>query len=123
MAKLKVSEYIGLIKAGYSPEEIAAFENESEDPKPAEQPKPAEDPKPAEQPKPAEEPKPAEQPKPAEEPKPSVTPDAAERIEKAVADFTKARHSFNLANARQPGGSVKDPRDEATEILTKFCNM
>ena len=105
MAKLKVSEYIGLIKAGYTPEEIAAFENESEDPKPAEQPKPAEDPK------------------PAEEPKPSVTPDAAERIEKAVADFTKALQSFNLANARQPGGGVKDPRDEATEILTKFCNM
>ena len=111
MAKLKVSEYIGLIKAGYSPEEIAAFENESEDPKPAEQPKSAEDPKPA------------EQPKSAEDPKPSVTPDAAERIEKAVADFTKALQSFNLANARQPGGSVKDPRDEATEILTKFCNM
>lgn len=111
MAKLKVSEYIGLIKAGYSPEEIAAFENESEDPKPAEQPKPAEDPKPA------------EQPKPVEDPKPSVTPDAAERIEKAVADFTKALQSFNLANARQPGGGVKDPRDEATEILTKFCNM
>ena len=111
MAKLKVSEYIGLIKAGYTPEEIAAFENESEDPKPAEQPKPTEDPKPA------------EQPKPVEDPKPTVTPDAAERIEKAVADFTKALQSFNLANARQPGGGVKDPRDEATEILTKFCNM
>ena len=111
MAKLKVSEYIGLIKAGYTPEEIAAFENESEDPKPAEQPHPA------------EAPKPVEQPKPAEYPKPGVTPDAAERIEKAVADFTKAIQSFNLANARQPGGSVKDPRDEANEILTKFCNM
>lgn len=111
MAKLKVSEYIGLIKAGYTPEEIAAFENESEDPKPAEQPKPAEDLKPA------------EQPKPVEDPKPAVTPDAAERIEKAVEDFTKALQSFNLANARQPGGGVKDPRDEATEILTKFCNM
>ena len=117
MAKLKVSEYIGLIKAGYTPEEIAAFENESEDPKPAEQPKPAEDPKPAEQPKPVE------QPKPAEQPKPGVTQDTAERIEKAVEDFTKALQAFNLANARQPGGSVKDPRDEATEILTKFCNM
>lgn len=117
MAKLKVSEYIGLIKAGYTPEEIAAYENESEDPKPAG------DPKPAEQPKPAEDPEPAGDPKPAEDPKPAVTPDAAERIEKAVADFTKALQSFNLANARQPGGSIKDPRDEATEILTKMCNM
>lgn len=111
--KLKVSEYIGLIKAGYTPEEIAAFENESENPKPAEQPKPAEDPKPAEQPKPAEDPKPA----------PAVTPDAAERIEKAVSDFTKALQSFNLANARQPGGGIKDPREEAGEIMTKWCNM
>ena len=111
MAKLKVSEYIGLIKAGYTPEEIAAYENESEDPKPAGDPKPAEDPKPA------------GDPKPAEDPKPAVTPDAAERIEKAVADFTKALQSFNLANARQSGGSIKDPRDEATEILTKMCNM
>lgn len=109
--KLKVSEYIGLIQAGYTPEEIAAFEKESEDPKPAGDPKPI------------EEPKPAEELKPAEEPKPAVTPDAAERIEKAVADFTKALQSFNLANARQPGGGVKDPRDEATEILTKMCNM
>ena len=91
--KLKVSEYISLIQAGYTPEEIAAFEKESEDPKPA------------------------------ADPKPDVTPDAAERIEKAVADFTKALQSFNLANARQPGGGVKDPRDEATEILTKMCNM
>ena len=99
MAKLKISEYIGLIKAGYTPEEIAAYQNESEDPKPAGDPKPAEDPKPA------------------------VTPDTAERIEKAVADFTKALQSFNLANARQPGGSIKDPREEATEILTKMCNM
>ena len=113
MAKLKVSEYIGLIKAGYSPEEIAAFENESEDPKPAEQPKPAEDPKPAEQPQPVEQPAPV----------PAVSQDTAERIEKAVEDFTNALQAFNLANARQPGGSVKDPRDEATEILTKFCNM
>ena len=113
MAKLKVSEYIGLIKAGYTPEEIAAFENESEDPKPAEQPQPAEDPKPAEQPQPVEQPVPV----------PAVSQDTAERIEKAVEDFTKALQAFNLANARQPGGSVKDPRDEATEILTKFCNM
>ena len=113
MAKLKVSEYIGLIKAGYTPEEIAAFENESEDPKPAEQPQPAEDPKPAEQPKPVEQPAQV----------PAVSQDTAERIEKAVEDFTKALQAFNLANARQPGGSVKDPRDEATEILTKFCNM
>ena len=113
MAKLKVSEYIGLIKAGYTPEEIAAFENESEDPKPAEQPQPAEDPKPAEQPKPVEQPAPV----------PAVSQDTAERIEKAVEDFTKALQAFNLANARQPGWSVKDPRDEATEILTKFCNM
>lgn len=113
MAKLKVSEYIGLIKAGYTPDEIAAFENESEDPKPAEQPKPAEDPKPAEQPKPVEQPAPV----------PAVSQDTAERIEKAVEDFTKALQAFNLANARQPGGGVKDPRDEATEILTKFCNM
>lgn len=111
MAKLKVSEYIGLIKAGYTPEEIAAFENETEAPKPAEQP--AEDPKPAEQPQPVEQPAPV----------PAVSQDTAERIEKAVADFTKALQAFNLANARQPGGSVKDPRDEATEILTKFCNM
>ncbi len=111
MAKLKVSEYIGLIKAGYTPEEIAAFENESEAPKPAEQP--AEDPKPAEQPKPVEQPAPV----------PAVSQDTAERIEKAVEDFTKALQAFNLANARQPGGGVKDPRDEATEILTKFCNM
>ena len=101
MAKLKVSEYIGLIKAGYTPEEIAAFENESEDPKPAEQPKPVEQPAPV----------------------PAVSQDTAERIEKAVEDFTKALQAFNLANARQPGGGVKDPRDEATEILTKFCNM
>ena len=113
MAKLKVSEYIGLIKAGYTPEEIAAFENETEDPKPAEQPQPAEDPKPAEQPKPVEQPAPV----------PAVSQDTAERIEKAVEDFTKALQAFNLANARQPGGSVKDPRDEATKILTKFCNM
>lgn len=113
MAKLKVSEYIGLIKAGYTPDEIAAFENESKDPKPVEQPKPAEDPKPAEQPKPVEQPAPA----------PAVSQDTAERIEKAVEDFTKALQAFNLANARQPGGGVKDPRDEATEILTKFCNM
>ena len=113
MAKLKVSEYIGLIKAGYTPEEIAAFENESEDPKPAEQPQPVEDPKPAEQPRPDEQPAPV----------PAVSQDTAERIEKAVADFTKALQAFNLANARQPGGGVKDPRDEATEILTKFCNM
>lgn len=113
MAKLKVFEYIGLIKAGYTPEEIAAFENESEDPKPAEQPQPAEDPKPAEQPLPVEQPAPV----------PAVSQDTAERIEKAVEDFTKALQAFNLANARQPGGSVKDPRDEATEILTKFCNM
>lgn len=113
MAKLKVSEYIGLIKAGYTPEEIAAFENETEDPKPAEQPQPAEDPKPAKQPKPVEQPAPV----------PAVSQDTAERIEKAVEDFTKALQAFNLANARQPGGSVKDPRDEATEILTKFCNM
>lgn len=113
MAKLKVSEYIGLIKAGYTPEEIAAFENETEDPKPAEQPQPAEDPKPAEQPKPVEQPAPV----------PAVSQDTAERIEKAVEDFTTALQAFNLANARQPGGSVKDPRDEATEILTKFCNM
>ena len=113
MAKLKVSEYIGLIKAGYTPEEIAAFENETENPKPAEQPQPAEDPKPAEQPKPVEQPAPV----------PAVSQDTAERIEKAVEDFTKALQAFNLANARQPGGSVKDPRDEATEILTKFCNM
>ena len=105
MAKLKISEYIGLIQAGYTPEEIAAYEKESEDPKPAGDPKPAEDPK------------------PAGDPKPSVTPDAAERIEKAVADFTKALQSFNLANARQPGAGIKDPRDEATEILTKMCNM
>lgn len=111
MAKLKVSEYIGLIKAGYTPEEIAAFENESEDPKPAEQPE--EDPKPAEQPKPVEHPAPV----------PTVSQDTAERIEKAVEDFTKALQAFNLANARQPGESVKDPRDEATKILTKFCNM
>lgn len=119
MAKLKVSEYIGLIKAGYTPEEIAAFENDSEDqkfdgtPYPAEQPQPVEDPKPAEQPQPVEQPAPV----------PAVSQDTAERIEKAVADFTKALQAFNLANARQPGGSVKDPRDEATEILTKFCNM
>lgn len=109
--KLKVSEYIGLIQAGYTPEEIAAFEKESEDPKPAGDPKPAEDPKPA------------AEPKPAGDQKPEVTPDAAERIEKAVADFTKALQSFNLANARQPGGGIKDPRDEATEIMTKWCNM
>lgn len=113
MAKLKVSEYIGLIKAGYTPEEIAAFENDNEAPKPAEQPQPAEAPKPAEQPQPVEQPAPA----------PAVSQDTAERIEKAVEDFTKALQAFNLANARQPGGSVKDPRDEATEILTKFCNM
>ena len=113
MAKLKVSEYIGLIRVGYTPEEIAAFENETEDPKPAEQPQPAEDPKPAEQPKPVEQPAPV----------PAVSQDTAERIEKAVEDFTKALQAFNLANARQPGGGVKDPRDEATEILSKFCNM
>lgn len=113
MAKLKVSEYIGLIKAGYTPEEIAAFENETETPKPAEQPQPVEDPKPAEQPQTVEQPAPV----------PAVSQDTAERIEKAVEDFTKALQAFNLANARQPGGSVKDPRDEATEILTKFCNM
>ena len=77
MAKLKVSEYIGLIKAGYTPEEIAAFENESEDPKPAEQPQPAEDPKPAEQPKPVEQPAPV----------PAVSQDTAERIEKAVEKY------------------------------------
>lgn len=120
MAKLKVSEYIGLIKAGYTPEEIAEYEKMSA----------ADEQRGADQdlgtPKPSandEQPKPAKQPKPAEDPKPAVTPDAAERIEKAVADFTKALQSFNLANARQPGGGVKDPRDEATEILTKFCNM
>lgn len=119
MAKLKVSEYISLIQAGYSPEEIAEYEKMSAA---GEQRGADQDP---ETPKPSandEQPKPAEQPKP-EQPKPAVTPDAAERIEKAVADFTKALQSFNLANARQPGGGVKDPRDEATEILTKFCNM
>lgn len=116
MAKLKVSEYISLLQAGYTPAEIEEYEKMSVA---GEQPAP--DPAP-DTPKPSvtdEQPKPAEEPKPA----PAVTPDAAERIEKAVADFTKALQSFNLANARQSGGSVKDPRDEATEILTKFCNM
>ena len=116
MAKLKVSEYISLLQAGYSTAEIEEYEKMSAA---GEQPVPDQI---SETPKPSatdEQPKPAEQPAPA----PAVTPDAAERIEKAVADFTKALQSFNLANARQPGGGVKDPRDEATEILTKFCNM
>lgn len=118
--KIKVSEYIGLIKAGYTPEEIAEFENMS-----AASEQPTQDPKtePAKPSATEEQPQPAEQPKPAEDPKPAVTMDAAERIEKAVADFTKALQSFNLANARQPGGGIKDPRDEATEIMTKWCNM
>lgn len=120
MAKLKISEYISLLQAGYTPAEIGEYEKMSAtDEQPAPYPVP-------ETPKPSatdEQPKPAEQQKPAEQPAPAVTPDAAERIEKAVADFTKALQSFNLANARQPGGSVNDPRDEATEILTKFCNM
>lgn len=114
MAKLKVSEYIGLIKAGYTPEEIAEYEKTS-----AAGEQPAQDP----DPEPAKPSATDEQPMAAEQPAVTVTPDAAERIEKAVADFTKALQSFNLANARQPGGSIKDPRDEATEIMTKWCNM
>ena len=95
---MTITERLELIRAGYTKEEISAFEKgaEPEQPKP-EQPKP-------EQPKP-EQPKP-EQPKP-EQPKPEQDNNA---VLKAINDLTKAIQLQNMQKIGldTPGGMTAE---------------
>ena len=72
---MTIEERLCFIRAGYSAQDIAAFEaaegkpaaDPADDPKPASDPAPADDPKPASDPTPADDPKPASDPAPAED--------------------------------------------------------
>ena len=115
---ISIEQRIELLKGGYTPEQIATFEQES--PAAPENPDPA--PAPAPAPNPAPDPAPAPAPAPASAPAPAL--DLAQVLEsnklimENVAKLTAALQANAIATAVQPGIPAQYSGDQAiAEII------
>lgn len=114
---MTIQERLCFIRAGYSAQDIAAFEAAEE--KPADDPTPADDPAPADDPTPADDPAPADDPKPAADPAPAEEMPAWAKALKASLDEVKK--TIQADNRRSEDMGDDDSIEDAAEnALAKY---